>query len=73
MSAGRVLVVDDEEIARENLAHALVRAGYEALAVGDTRGALPYSVLVGADGRIERQRLGELDLATVRDWLAPTP
>ncbi|MBI5520647.1 MAG: sigma-54-dependent Fis family transcriptional regulator [Desulfovibrio sp.] len=52
MSQGRVLVVDDEEIARENLAHALARSGYEAIAVGDARGALaelgkkPYELLL---------------------------
>jgi DNA-binding NtrC family response regulator len=52
MSAGRVLVVDDEEIARENLAHALARAGFEALAVAGSREALaelsraPYDVLL---------------------------
>jgi len=52
VSAGRVLVVDDEAIARENLAHALVRAGYEALAVSDSRAALaelartPYELLL---------------------------
>ncbi|SNS10145.1 DNA-binding transcriptional response regulator, NtrC family, contains REC, AAA-type ATPase, and a Fis-type DNA-binding domains [Humidesulfovibrio mexicanus] len=52
MNAGRVLVVDDEEIARENLAHALARAGYEAQAVGDARTALaelarkPYELLL---------------------------
>ncbi len=52
MSAGRVLVVDDEAIARENLAHALTRAGYEALAVSDSRAALaelaktPYELLL---------------------------
>ncbi len=52
MSAGQVLVVDDEPIARENLAHALVRSGYEALAVGDSRSALaelgkkPYDLLL---------------------------
>jgi len=40
MSAGRVLVVDDEPIARENLVHALVRAGYEAEHAGDSRAAL---------------------------------
>jgi DNA-binding NtrC family response regulator len=52
MSSGRVLVVDDEAIARENLAHALTRAGYEALAVSDSRAALaelsrsPYDLLL---------------------------
>lgn len=36
---------------------------------GDTAGLLPYSVLVGRDGRIIATQLGVLDPATVRDWL----
>lgn len=36
---------------------------------GDTRGLLPYSVLVGRDGRILRTKLGSLDAATIKDWL----
>jgi DNA-binding NtrC family response regulator len=68
MSAGRVLVVDDEEIARENLAHALVRSGFEALAVADSRAALaelsrsPYDVLL-TDLRLgERSELDGIGL-----------
>ncbi len=37
--------------------------------LGDTRRALPFSVLVGADGRIMRTRLGALDNATLARWL----
>lgn len=36
---------------------------------GDTAGLLPYSVLVGRDGRILETKLGPLDAATVKDWL----
>lgn len=36
---------------------------------GDTRGLLPYSVLVGRDGRILETRLGVLDPATIKHWL----
>lgn len=36
---------------------------------GDTAGLLPYSVLVGRDGRVLKTRLGVLDPATVVDWL----
>lgn len=36
---------------------------------GDTAGVLPYSVLVGRDGRIIATKLGALDPATVQDWL----
>lgn len=37
-------------------------------AFGNLRGALPYSVLIGRDGRILRQRLGGLDAGQLRDW-----
>lgn len=59
MSAGRVLVVDDEPIARENLAHALTRAGYEALALGDTRAALAELARQPYDLLLTDLRLGE--------------
>ncbi len=59
MSAGRVLVVDDEPIARENLAHALARAGYEALAQGDTRAALAELARQPYDLLLTDLRLGE--------------
>ncbi|MGH8190847.1 MAG: TlpA family protein disulfide reductase [Rhodanobacteraceae bacterium] len=36
---------------------------------GDAAGLLPYSVLIGRDGRILKTRLGVLDPATIRDWL----
>ena len=36
---------------------------------GDTAGLLPYSVLIGRDGRILRTQLGPLDAAKVKDWL----
>lgn len=35
----------------------------------DTRAALPYSVLIGADGRIKATHLGQLDAALVQRWL----
>lgn len=37
--------------------------------LGDTRRALPFSVLVGADGRIVRTQLGGLDASTLDRWL----
>lgn len=39
---------------------------------GDTAGLLPYSVLIGRDGRILKTKLGVLDPATIRDWLDET-
>lgn len=44
---------------------------------GDTDGLLPYSVLIGPDGRILETRLGPLDESLLTDWLkegtAPKP
>jgi thiol-disulfide isomerase/thioredoxin len=37
---------------------------------GDTAGYLPYSVLVGRDGRIIETRLGPLTPAIIQQWLA---
>lgn len=36
---------------------------------GDTAGLLPYSVLVGRDGRVLETRLGPLDEGLLDDWL----
>lgn len=36
---------------------------------GDTAGLLPYSVLIGRDGRILETKLGPLDPATIKSWL----
>ena len=38
---------------------------------GDTRGVLPYSILIGRDGRILAQRFGNFSEKTLADWLAP--
>jgi len=35
---------------------------------GNTRGVLPYSVLISADGRLLAQKLGEIDEADLRRW-----
>ena len=40
-----------------------------SLRFGDTVGALPYSVLIGSDGRIERSKLGPLGEAELASWL----
>ena len=37
---------------------------------GDSAGLLPYSVLIGRDGRILASHLGQLDPALLADWLA---
>ena len=36
---------------------------------GDTAGLLPYSVLIGRDGRVLETRLGPLDEGLLEDWL----
>jgi hypothetical protein len=36
---------------------------------GDTAGLLPYSVLIGRDGRILETKLGPVDEALLDDWL----
>ena len=38
--------------------------------LGDSRGVLPYSVLVAADGRILRQWVGPLEPGDLDDWAA---
>jgi thiol-disulfide isomerase/thioredoxin len=42
-----------------------------ALRFGNTYGALPFSVLLGRDGRILDTRLGEVDEAQLQSWVAP--
>lgn len=42
-----------------------------ALRLGNTYGALPFSVLVGRDGRILDTRLGEVTAASLENWIAP--
>jgi thiol-disulfide isomerase/thioredoxin len=38
---------------------------------GDTRGVLPYSVLIGRDGRILAQRAGNFTQGSLERWIAP--
>jgi ATP-dependent Lon protease len=40
MAGPRILIVDDEQIARENLEHVLRREGYETLSVSDGLAAI---------------------------------
>ncbi len=44
-----------------------------SVALGNTRGLLPYSVLVGADGRIVRQKLGAFSAGELDQWAIPPP
>ncbi|MBS0432625.1 MAG: redoxin family protein [Proteobacteria bacterium] len=38
---------------------------------GDNVGALPYSVLIGVDGRVLRSKLGPFDTGELEHWLGP--
>lgn len=42
-----------------------------SIAFGDTRGILPYSVLLGRDGRIVAQRSGSFSSSSIGTWLKP--
>ncbi len=42
-----------------------------SLQLGDTSGALPYSVLIDADGRVLATHIGALPAAQMEQWLAP--
>ena len=72
------VALDQPQAVREYLKHTAVDypilIGIDAdpeptLHFGDTVGALPYSVLIGPDGRIERTKLGPFDAAELDDWL----
>jgi thiol-disulfide isomerase/thioredoxin len=42
-----------------------------SLIFGDTRGVLPFSVLIGRDGRVLDQRAGSFSQASLTSWLQP--
>ncbi len=42
-----------------------------SLSLGNTLRVLPYSVLIGEDGRILRRKTGTFTAAELDDWLAP--
>jgi hypothetical protein len=39
--------------------------------MGDDAGVLPYSVLLGADGRVLETHVGVIDPPTLERWLGP--
>lgn len=72
------IALDDADAVREFLGQTPVAypillapadAPNPAIAFGNTRGALPYSVLLDADGKIVRQRLGGLTTDQLHNWL----
>jgi thiol-disulfide isomerase/thioredoxin len=42
-----------------------------SLRFGDTRSVLPFSVLIGRDGKLIAQRAGNFSDAALADWIAP--
>jgi len=42
-----------------------------ARALGDEGGELPFTVVIGPDGRVVASHLGKVDDATLKGWLAP--
>lgn len=50
-----------------------VEVGAAMDSLGDELGALPFSVLIGADGQILDRRSGALTAGELRDWLARLP
>ncbi len=59
--------------ARSKPSYPLIMAGAGgtelARAFGDEQGSLPFTVLLGADGRVLERHLGKLDEATLARWL----
>lgn len=71
------LALDTPEAVRQFLAR--VPVGYPivldtpgpadaSVRLGNAHGLLPYSVLVGADGRIAKRKLGPFEPGEIRDW-----
>ncbi|HXP01714.1 MAG TPA: TlpA disulfide reductase family protein [Luteibacter sp.] len=62
-------------LADRPVAYPIVLADSDApggsLSFGNTRRVLPYSVLIGEDGRILRRKMGTFSQAELDDWLAP--
>jgi thiol-disulfide isomerase/thioredoxin len=62
-------------LARYPVAYPIVIGASDApggsLSFGNTRQVLPYSVLVGPDGRILRRKMGTFSEAELAEWLAP--
>lgn len=75
------VAIDAPKAAADFLDHAPVRypiliddpqRGDDAsMAYGNSRGVLPYSVLIGRDGRIVAQRAGNFSEKSLEQWLAP--
>lgn len=71
------IALDDAEAVRDFLGRVPVRypilldsprADDSSVWLGNTRGVLPYSVLIDADGVVRKQHLGEFDAELLRRW-----
>ena len=40
--------------------------------MGNTTGGLPYTVVLGADGRVLHRKLGETNLKELQEWVGPS-
>src|SRR5262249_4532923 len=74
------IAIDDADAVRDFLKDSpvhypvLVHSGNNvdpALIFGDTHGILPYSVLIGRDGKVLEQRSGAFTQASLTGWLQP--
>jgi hypothetical protein len=74
------VAIDDGDAVRQYLKNNPVRypilvdsgdGADPSLLFGDTRGVLPYSVLIGRDGRLVDQRAGSFSQTSLSAWLAP--
>ena len=73
------VAIDDSDAVRDFLKDYPIRypillAGDDedaSLRYGDTRSVLPYSVLIGRDGRLLAQRAGYFSEDSLGDWLEP--
>jgi ATP-dependent Lon protease len=57
----RILIVDDEEVARKNLAHVLTKEAYDVVAVADGEGALRELEASEFDVVLTDLRMGRID------------
>lgn len=60
---GYPILVDDPDLATNGRDFAAI--------YGNDRSVLPYSVLIGRDGRILAQHYGDFDESALEDWLRP--
>ncbi|MGH8122143.1 MAG: TlpA family protein disulfide reductase [Rudaea sp.] len=64
-----------QDFLKDNPVHYPILIGNEdddaSLRFGDTRGVLPYSVLIGRDGKLLARRAGSFSESSLAHWLEP--